>query len=141
MKKSGKPKSVTPAVDGDKAIAAYSRAQPSAFRAICDRLRKLIDAAIPKATSKVWHGSPVWFIDDNPVVGYNATAKGVDLLFWNGQAFDEADLKPVGKYRAAQAIFGDAAEIDTKVVRRWLQKAKTDVFDSKGFFKKLRARR
>jgi hypothetical protein len=83
----------------------------------------------------------VWFIDDNPVVGYNATAKAVNLLFWNGQAFGEANLKPVGKYRAAQAIFGDAAEIDSNVVRRWLKKAESDVFDSKTFFKKLRERK
>jgi hypothetical protein len=105
---------------------------------MCDSLRNLIEAALPKASAKVWHGSPVWFIDDNPVVGYNATAKGVNLLFWNGRAFDEAELKPVGKYGAAQAVFADAAAIDPKAVRRWLKKAKADVFDSKGFFKKLR---
>ena len=139
MKKSRKSKSVagTPIVDDQ--IAAYSRAQPLALQTICDLLRELIDTALPKATSKVWHGSPVWFIDDNPVVGYNATAKAVNLLFWNGQAIDEAGLKPVGKYRAAQAMFGDAAEIDPKLIRRWLKKVKSDVFDSKAFFKKLRA--
>jgi hypothetical protein len=133
-----KSKSVEGAPSGDDPIAAYSQAQPLVFRTICDILRELIDAALPKATSKVWHGSPVWFIDDNPVVGYNATAKAVNLLFWNGQAFDEAGLKPVGKYRAAQAMFGAVAEIDPKVVRRWLKKAKSDVFDSKAFFKQLR---
>jgi hypothetical protein len=120
------------------AIAAYTSAQPEAFRAICGRLRALIDAALPKASSKVWHGSPVWFIEENPVVGYNATAKAVNLLLWNGQAFDEPELKPVGKYRAAQAVFADAAVLDPKVIRRWLKKAKADVFDSKAFFKKLR---
>jgi hypothetical protein len=83
----------------------------------------------------------VWFIDDNPVVGYSATAKGVNLLFWNGRAFDEADLSPVGKYQASQASFADAAEIDPKVVARWLKKAKADVLDSKGFFGKLRERK
>lgn len=134
MKKSSGSKSI----ESDDAIAAYSQAQPLAFRAMCDVLRELIVAALPRATFKVWHGSPVWFIDENPVVGYNATAKTVNLLFWNGQAFDEPDLKPVGKYRAAQAIFGDASEIDAKVIRRWLKKAKADVFDSKTFFKKLR---
>jgi hypothetical protein len=123
---------------GDDQIAAYSQAQSPAFRAICDALLELITAALPRASSKVWHGSPVWFIDDNPVVGYNSSAKTVNLLFWNGQAFDEPGLKPVGKYRAAQATFADAAEIDPKVVRRWLKKAKSDVFDSKTFFKKLR---
>ena len=138
MKKSGESKDVKGDRNGDDQIAAYSKAQPVEFRAICDLLRELIDAALPKATSKVWNGSPVWFIDENPVVGYNATAKSVNLLFWNGQAFDEAGLKPVGKYRAAQAMFGDAAEIDPKLIRCWLKKAKADVFDSKAFFQKFR---
>lgn len=127
----GEPKGADP-------ITGYSAAQSPVFRTICDALRELIDTALPKATAKVWHGRPVWFIDDNPVVGYNATAKAVNLLFWNGQAFDEAALKPVGKYRAAQAVFADADELDTKVIRGWLKKAKADVFDSKAFFKKLR---
>jgi hypothetical protein len=138
MKKPGKSKSVKRASSGDDTIAAYAQAQPLAFRGICDHLRKLIDTALPNATSKVWHGSPVWFMDDNPVVGYNATATAVKLLFWNGQAFDEPDLKPVGKYQAAQVLFCDAAEIDPGAVRRWLKKAKSDVFDSKAFFQKLR---
>jgi hypothetical protein len=138
MKKASEAKPVERSSGCDDPFAAYSLAQPLALRPICDLLRELIDAALPKATSKVWHGSPVWFMGDNPVVGYNATAKAVNLLFWNGQAFDEADLQPVGKYRAAQAKFNDAAEIDPKVIRRWLKKAKSDVFDSKAFFKKLR---
>ena len=140
MKKSGKSKSVEGSTNGAAQIATYSQAQPPALRAICDLLRELIDTALPRATSKVWHGSPVWFIDDNPVVGYNATAKAVNLLFWNGQAFDEPTLKPVGKYRAAQALFSDAAEIAPDVIRRWLKKAESDVFDSKAYFKKLRER-
>ena len=127
--------------NGDDQVAAYSQAQSLAFRAISDELRKLITTSLPKAEYKVWHGSPVWFIDENPVVGYNATAKTVNLLFWNGQAFDEPGLKPVGKYRAAHALFEDASEIDHKVVRRWLKKAKSDVFDSKAFFKKLREKK
>ena len=125
-------------VESDDPIAAYSLAQPLALRSLCDALRPLIEVALPEATSRVWHGSPVWFIGENPVVGYNATAKVVKLLFWNGQAFDEPDLAPVGKYRAAQAVFTDAAGIDPKVIRRWLKKARTDVLDSKGFFEKLR---
>lgn len=138
MKKAGEVKTAERDASGDDQIAAYSQAQTVALRPICDLLRRMIDEALTKATSKVWHGSPVWFMDANPVVGYNATAKTVNLLFWNGQAFDEADLQPVGKYRAAQAKFADAAEIDPKVLRRWLKKAESDVFDSIAFFKKLR---
>lgn len=119
-------------------IESYSAGQTDAFREMCEELRLLIEKALPKATAKIWHGSPVWFIDENPVVGYSATAKTVNLLFWNGQAFDEADLKPVGKYRAAQAVFRDASEMDAAAIRRWLRKAKADVFDSRAFFQKLR---
>lgn len=136
-----KPKSAEASANADGQIAEYTQAQSLAHRAMCDHLRKLIDATLPTATSRVWHGSPVWFIDNNPVVGYSATAKGVNLLFWNGQAFDEPDLRSVGKYRAAQALFHNATEIDAKVIRRWLKKAGSDVFDSKAFFKKLREAR
>ena len=138
MKKAVEAKILERDRSGDSQIAAYSEAQSPPFRVMCDVLRELIDKAIPKATAKVWHGSPVWFIDDNPIIGYNATAKSVNLLFWNGQAFDEAGLKPVGKYQAAQAIFTNVAEIDPRVIRRWLKKAKSDVLDSRTFFKKLR---
>jgi hypothetical protein len=138
MKKAVGAKTVERDPGGDNQIAAYSVVQSPPFQVMCDALRELIDKAIPKATARVWHGSPVWFIDENPIVGYNVTAKSVNLLFWNGQAFDEAGLKPVGKYRAAQAVFTDAAEIDPKVIRRWLKKAESDVFDSKAFFKGLR---
>ena len=134
------PKPAPRSSGGSDPITAWCRAQPPALRDICTTLHSLITTGLPKATSKVWHGSPVWFLDDNPVVGYSASAKSVNLLFWNGQAFDETDLKPVGKYRAAQARFGDAAEIDPPVIRRWLKRARSDVFDSKAFFKALRER-
>ena len=141
MSKSRQSKGADGADDGRDPIAVYAQARSPEFRAICDQLRALIDSALPNATSKVWHGGPVWFIDENPVVGYNARAKAVNVLFWNGQAFDETALKPVGKYRAAQATFKEAGEIDPKLIRRWLKKSKSDIFDSKAFFQSLRQRK
>jgi hypothetical protein len=141
VKKSKSAKVAKDRVQLGDGIAAYSRAQPPSFRAICETLRESITTALPEATSKVWHGSPVWFIEENPVVGYSATSKAVTLLFWNGRAFDEPDLEPMGKHRAAQARFADVAEIDVPALRRWLKKAKADVFDSRAYFKKLRARK
>lgn len=126
---------------GVDAIAAYSQALSPEMRAICDQLREWITATVPEAESKVWHGHPVWFLEVNPIVGYSATAKAVNLLFWNGQAFGDPVLQPVGKFRAAQAVFADATQLDPKTIRQWLKQAKTDVFDSKAFFKKLREKR
>jgi hypothetical protein len=44
----------------------------------------------------------------------------------------------VGKRKAAQGSFKDAAQIDYKVIQTWLKTAKTDVFDSRARFKRLR---
>jgi hypothetical protein len=138
VKKPGRSKGAKSASDGSDGIAAYSRAQPPVLGAMCELLRQSIDQALPRATSKIWHGSPVWFLGEHPVVGYSATAKTVKLLFWNGQAFDEPGLAPMGKHRAAQAVFADAAEIDPKAVRRWLKEAGSKVLDSKAFIAQLR---
>lgn len=111
-------------------IAAYDTAQPLGEASICKTLRAEIEHALPDATSKVWHGAPVWFLGDVPVVGYSVPAKGgVALLFWNGQVFGDAGLKPVGKFKAAQIQFRDPSEIKVAQLRRWLKKAGTEIWD------------
>lgn len=110
-------------------ISRYAAQQGSAHAAICRKLRKSIDTALKGATSKIWHAIPVWFIRENPVVGYHAREEGVVLLFWNGQEFDEPDLKAVGKFHAAQIQYADAKEIDAKALRSWLRKAATNIWD------------
>lgn len=121
------------------AIDSYSDELSVEHASVCYSLRKSIDANIPKATSKIWHGSPVWFIGENPVVGYSTKAGSIALLFWNGQAFRESGLTSVGKFHAAEAKFKTVDDIDEKVLQRWLKKARTDIFDSIGMMKKARA--
>ena len=124
---------------GDDVIEGYARAQSPNDSAICHALRMEIDAAMPKATSKIWHGSPVWFIGENPVVGYNVTPKHVNLLFWSGQLFGETALKSMGKFAAAQTQLTEVSQIDTMALRRWLKKAGTDIFDYHEHFARQRA--
>ena len=115
---------------GAGSIAAYDAAQSKVEGAVCKRLRAEIERALPDATSKVWHGSPVWFVGETPVVGYNVPARGgVVLLFWNGQAID-ASLEPIGKFKAAQAWYATVAEIKEAQLRRWLKQAGTDIWDT-----------
>jgi hypothetical protein len=89
---SRKVKDVERVSDGDDQIAAYSQAQTLALQTICDLLPELIDTAIPKATFRIWHGNPVWFIDDNPVVGYNATAETSTSCFGMDRRSTRLDL-------------------------------------------------
>lgn len=121
-------------------ISAYAREQPLPLRRVCRLLREAIDAALPEATSRIWHGAPVWFRDEHPVVGISTTAREVKLLFWNGQALDEPELEPVGKFRAAQARFSHVDEVDERVLRRRLKKAGANVLDSKALAKEMRER-
>ncbi len=109
-------------------ISEYARKQTPELAAVCDALRSEIDAALPQAASKVWHGAPVWFIDDYPVVGYSTKAGMAALLFWNGQALGEPALKAMGKHLAAEALFTHVSELDRAALRRWLSKAGKNVF-------------
>ena len=138
MKTPGDSQDIPKDAPGQDPIAAYLMAQSPEIRSICDVLQELIESVLPKASPKVWHGGPVWFIDDNPVVGYKASKHAVTLLFWNGQAFDDPGLKTVGKHRAAQTVFKDVAEIDSKLIRRWLKKSKSNVLDSKALMERLK---
>lgn len=114
----------------DNSIAAYERAQEPGLAAVCRLLRKDIESALPKATARIYHSAPVWFIGENAVVGFSVTAKKkVNLLFWNGQAFDEPDLEAVGKFKAAQIQFQDKTEIDRKKLGQWLKEANRNIWD------------
>jgi hypothetical protein len=117
-------------------IDHYAKAQIPAHTEICNLLRKEIDAILPKASSRIYYSMPVWFIGENPVVGYKAMPKYVNLLFWNGQAFNEKELTAAGKFKAAQIKFTKVSEIDPKSLRRWLKKSQKDVWDFKGLRKK-----
>lgn len=117
-------------------IVAYHHAQSGADRDICDVLGAEIGRALVDAESKVWHGHPVWFFDGNPVVGYAVRKKGVQLLFWSGQSFDEPGLASEGTFKAAQKVYVDASDIDVDDLTRWLGKARDIQWD----YKNIRAR-
>ena len=125
-----KPRRVVKSVRTTTSIPAYDAAQRAAEASICRRLRKEIERALPAASSKVWHGAPVWFVGETPVVGYNVAAKGgVVLLFWNGRAFEDPALTPIGKFKAAQARYANVSEIKEAPLRRWLKTAGTEIWD------------
>ena len=120
-------KSTAPSTS-DAGIGDYARKQSPELVPVFDALRAEIAAALPRAASKIWHGAPVWFVDDYPVVGYSLKAGKASLLFWNGKALGEPTLKPVGKHFAAEMVFTQVAELDRAAIRRCLVKAGKNVF-------------
>jgi hypothetical protein len=115
----------------DAEIATASPVGPSQA-AIIACLREAIESALPEAAVRIWHGMPVWFIGENPIVGYSTRYTIVRLRFWNGRAFGDARLTAVGKFRAAQIRYRSVADIDIKALRGWLEKARTDIWDMVG---------
>ncbi|RZA21755.1 MAG: DUF1801 domain-containing protein [Lysobacteraceae bacterium] len=115
---------------------AYNQAQPAAEKAICDLLARQIDRALPDAENKIWHRHPVWFLDGNPVAGYSTLKACVRLLFWSGQSFEEAGLQQEGSFKAAEARYTDADQVDLEVLQRWLGKARDIQWDYKNIVKR-----
>src|SRR5690606_18384574 len=119
-----------------ESIQKYNAAQSASARAICRALAEAIDAGLKGSESKVWHGGPVWFIDENPIVGYWVRKTYVQLLFWSGQSFEEPGLKAECKFKAAEARFTDTAQIKPSDLKRWLRKSRTIQWDYKNIVKR-----
>ena len=117
-------------------VANYHASFPENEKQICQRLMDAIEQYLPQAIGKVWHGSPVWFVDGNPIVGFSKLKQQVQLLFWSGQSFDVAGLTPVGKHKAAEVRYADAAGIDPDQLAIWLNKALVIQWDYKNIVKR-----
>jgi hypothetical protein len=116
-------------------IDEFSQQLEPTLQKICTKLRGSIDKSLSSGSSKLYHGSPVWFIDDNPIVGYSKKKGGIALLFWSGQSFKEEGLSPIGKYKAAEVSFGDSGEIDGEKLAKWLSEAQLMIWDYKALIK------
>ncbi len=115
---------------------AYNQAQTEENQLICDLLANEICKGLPEAENKIWHAHPVWFLEGNPVVGYSKLKNCVRLLFWSGQSFDEANLKPEGTFKAAESRYTDVSEVNTADLARWLAKAREIQWDYKNIVKR-----
>lgn len=134
-------------------IQAYNNALLPSDKKICNILAKEISStfpisnpkvavkenssksAVPVVESKIWHRNPVWFLDGNPIVGYDKLKDSVRLLFWSGQSFDEEGLHPEGSFKAAEIRYTDISQINTKDIKRWLKKSKEIQWDYKNIRK------
>jgi hypothetical protein len=112
-------------------IETYNANQPDGRRGICELLARELQKGLPEAEYKLWHGSPVWFLDGNPIAGYHNLKDSVRLLFWSGQSFDEPELQPEGSFKAAEIRYTSADQVDSEAVQRWLKKSKVIQWDYK----------
>lgn len=120
----------------NKDIQAYNDAQSANDKEICNLLAAQIDFNLPDAENKIWHRHPVWFLNGNPIVGYHKLKDCIRLLFWSGQSFDEPGLQKEGSFKAAEARYNSAEQINKTDLKRWLKKAREIQWDYKNIVKR-----
>lgn len=114
----------------------YNESQTPNHREICQLLAEQIDRGLPEAENKIWHAHPVWFLDGNPIVGYSRLKACVRLLFWSGQSFEEPGLEKEGSFKAAEARFTDAGQVDKEKLQRWLAQSRDIQWDYKNLIRR-----
>lgn len=117
-------------------IDEYNKVQLGDEKLICDALRGEIEQGLPDAQSKIWHAHPVWFLNDNPIVGYSKLKSCIRLLFWSGQSFATPGLSAQGKFKAAEKRFLTVADIDRASLQKWLKEARAIQWDYKNIVKR-----
>lgn len=118
-------------------IKAYNDNLQGEFTLIVQKLAEIIDNKLAGANGKIWHGHPVWFIDENPIVGYSLQKKGIRLMFWSGIDFNEEKLNVHGKkFKDASIFYNNVVEIDTDLLQNWLVKATNIQWDYKNLIKR-----
>jgi len=117
-------------------IIEYHQRLTPADQAISDLLASVILETLPEADYKIWHAHPVWFLEGNPVVGYQKLKDSVRLLFWSGQSFEEDQLDKEGKFKAAEIRYTGKEQIKVADLKRWLEKARAIQWDYKNIVKR-----
>ena len=120
-----------------KEIQDYNSKLNKSEQEIADFLADFITQNLGIAESKIWHAHPVWFIEENPIVGYSKQKKGIRLMFWSGKSFDEKLLNTVGeKFQDASIFYNDVSEINENDLKRWIDKSKKIQWDYKNIVKR-----
>ena len=121
----------------NKEIKVYNDKQTSDDKEICNMLAQVIDNELTDAACKIWHAHPVWFLNGNPIVGYNKQKAGIRLMFWSGTDFEEDGLCVRGeKFKDASIFYNNETEIVSKDLKRWLQKSREIQWDYKNIVKR-----
>lgn len=117
-------------------VINFNERQAPSDLEICRLLAEQITRVLPEAESKIWHAHPVWFLEGNPIVGYDKLKSCVRLLFWSGQTFKATGLKAEGSFKAAEARYTAVNQIDVAQLERWLSEAREVQWDYKNIVKR-----
>ena len=117
-------------------VQKYNQSKLPEDQLICNVLAKEINLHLTEAENKIWHAHPVWFLDGNPIVGYDKLKDCVRVLFWSGQSCDEENLQKNGSFKASEIRYTNVDQINISDLKRWLEKAREIQWDYKNIVKR-----
>lgn len=92
-------------------------------RGIATQLRSLLDAALPDAEARLWHGHPVWMAGRQPLAGFKAHSGHVTFMIWHGGPVDDpAGRLAIGPHMATVKLRADD-DVDAPAFAGWLHAA------------------
>lgn len=108
-------------------IGDYLNSLDTPLREIGLQARKVIDAALPDATSAMWHGHPVWGLGapgKQPICLLKAYTSYVTFGLWRGQDItDPSGRLQAGARRMASVKLKSTEDIDEALFTDWLRQA------------------
>ncbi|RLK13671.1 hypothetical protein DER29_4699 [Micromonospora sp. M71_S20] len=98
------------------------------LREIGEKLRPVIEAALPGATGAMWHGHPVWGLGDRPgrrpVCLVKAYGAYVTFGLWRGgEVTDPSGRLVAGARQMASVKLRTLADVDPALFTDWLRQA------------------
>ncbi|GGR67974.1 hypothetical protein GCM10010169_09580 [Micromonospora fulviviridis] len=109
-------------------VTTYPTGLDAPLRETGEKLRSVIEAALPEAAGAMWHGHPVWGLGDRPgktpICLVKAYPAYVTFGLWRGQDVADASGRLVpGARRMASVKLRTVAEIDPELFSGWLRDA------------------
>ncbi|MEV4463218.1 DUF1801 domain-containing protein [Micromonospora echinofusca] len=109
-------------------VTDYLAALDAPLREVGEKLRPVIEAALPGATGAMWHGHPVWGVGDSPgrhpVCLVKAYAAYVTFGLWRGaDVTDPLGRLVPGARRMAAVKLRTLADVDPALFTDWLRQA------------------
>jgi len=121
----------------NREIQRFNNSLVDAEMDICNKLASIIYKQMPESESKIWHRHPVWFLNENPIVGYSKLKAGIRLMFWSGASFEEEKLQiGAGKFKDASILYTSIEQINQDEIKRWIEKGKQIQWDYKNISKR-----
>ncbi|WRZ91891.1 DUF1801 domain-containing protein [Streptomyces sp. NBC_01007] len=109
-------------------ITAYLNDLEGPLRDIGERIRPVIDSALPDDSGALWHGHPTWSLGDKPgqtpVCLLKAYKSYVTFGLWRGQEVaDPSGRLVAGARHMASVRLSGAEDVDPVLFGEWLRLA------------------